>query len=416
MTALPRVAVVYGKGAAGPAQIARAAVGLAEVMLVVDGDDEAVRPVRDLLPQFCREVIDIRATPATEVLRELADADGITTFAEGYIRQTSRLAAELGLPYHDEPTARLLTDKHRQRTALNLILPEATPTALIRHRDDLAAVAAVVGFPLIVKPVVGAAGAYTFRCDTMDELENGLGDVLDGRGEWVAEALLADGRHPGGDWLADYVSVESITRGSVTRHLAITDKLPLVPPFRETGMVLPTMLPADVQDQVNDLAGRAVRGLGVRHGLTHTEIKLTPAGPRIIEVNGRLGGRVGHLINRVSGVDPVRLALADALGLDTAPPTEFRRATVVYGVLPPTEVVRVTATPTTGQLRPVDGVWRVDRLAEPGAVLNWEHGSGQRFVDVWADTDSPAQVPVLLRRLADATAGTVGFERVRGHI
>src|SRR5262249_17813798 len=43
--------------------------------------------------------------------------------------------------------------------------------------------------------------------------------------------------------------------------------------------------------------------LGFRYGATHTEFRLTPAGPRLIEVNARLGGDfipyLGHLATGV---------------------------------------------------------------------------------------------------------------------
>ena len=50
-----------------------------------------------------------------------------------------------------------------------------------------------------------------------------------------------------------------------------------------------------------DIASMAIKALGVRVGFLHTEIKLTPDGPRIIEVNGRLGGSVAEMAKACHG-------------------------------------------------------------------------------------------------------------------
>ena len=49
--------------------------------------------------------------------------------------------------------------------------------------------------------------------------------------------------------------------------------------------------------------------------MTHAELKLTPAGPKIIEVNARLGGDlIPYLGLRASGMDPGLAAAAVACG------------------------------------------------------------------------------------------------------
>jgi hypothetical protein len=60
--------------------------------------------------------------------------------------------------------------------------------------------------------------------------------------------------------------------------------------------------------------------------VTHTELKLTAGGPRIIEVNGRLGGNVNELSLRSGGPDLVRVAASIALArpVDVEPYTPDR--------------------------------------------------------------------------------------------
>ena len=103
----------------------------------------------------------------------------------------------------------------------------------------------------------------------------------------------------------------------------------------------------------------ALRALGVRSGITHTEFKLTADGPRLIEVNGRLGGFQHELQQRAAGQDLLELALAVACGLPVSPvavgtagPVRFQ-----YGNLTP---------PGGGTLVAVRGSEGV--LAEPGVT------------------------------------------------
>ena len=67
-------------------------------------------------------------------------------------------------------------------------------------------------------------------------------------------------------------------------------RFPLAEPFRETGDFMPHPLETEEAETVVAVAIAAAEALGVRSGALHTEIKLTPDGPRIIEVNGRIGG------------------------------------------------------------------------------------------------------------------------------
>ena len=50
------------------------------------------------------------------------------------------------------------------------------------------------------------------------------------------------------------------------------------------------------------------------YGLTHTELKLTASGPRIIEINGRLTGHMNLTTRSTLGIDLVRLGGLLALG------------------------------------------------------------------------------------------------------
>jgi len=93
-----------------------------------------------------------------------------------------------------------------------------------------------------------------------------------------------------------------------------------VGPFRESGAFFPSTLDAGTADRVLAATREALLALEVTSGVTHAEFKLTADGPRLIEVNGRLGGFVNDLVGRATGVSMVRLVLENALATSTPVP------------------------------------------------------------------------------------------------
>lgn len=87
----------------------------------------------------------------------------------------------------------------------------------------------------------------------------------------------------------DIISVESIVSNGDVSHVGVTGRLPTALPFRSVGQFRPSQLKPEEEEVSCTLAGNAIRALGVISGIVHAELKLTPLGPRVIEVNGRLG-------------------------------------------------------------------------------------------------------------------------------
>jgi hypothetical protein len=128
------------------------------------------------------------------------------------------------------------------------------------------------------------------------------------------------------------VSIESVARNGDIHHVTVTGRFPFIEPFRETGSFLPSNVSTVERRSIEALASAAVEALGIRDGIVHSEVKMTPSGPWIVEVNGRLGGGISNLMSRVGGPPLVRWALRLALGLEvgdipvvSAPPIAFFR-------------------------------------------------------------------------------------------
>ncbi|GIG61888.1 hypothetical protein Lfu02_62600 [Longispora fulva] len=361
---MTRLVVVYDAGAAQPLEIHTGLAPLGRVTYALPHSDHNDR-MRPLLAEF-GEVVPLDEDPAERIRRLRPDA--VLTFSERQLRLTSDLAAALGLPGHSPDTARALTDKYLQRERLRAAGVDRLRCARLSGPGDWPAAVAAVGLPAVLKPVRGEGSRDTHRI--LDAAAGGrLVDELHRRGaaDLVLERYLA-GRDTGP--YGDYVSVESVVTHGRVGHVAVTGKYPLLEPFRERGQFWPAHLDHDESAAVADLAGRAVAALGVRTGVAHTEIKLTPDGPHVIEVNGRLGGQLHDLGLRAGGPDLVTLAGRAALGeaLDIGP---FRPDGVFFQHNNPAPVLacRLVAVRGVPQVRGMAGIDGYRRFVQPGAEL-----------------------------------------------
>jgi len=378
-----RLLVVYDAGAATPREIAAGLRTLGDVTFGVPAS--AATPRLLTIMAELGGVVTLEAGVAEQVRALAAQApDAILTYSDRELRHTAALAEGLGLLYHSVATAELLTDKHRQREALRAAGVDRVRSCPLTRPDELPAAIEAVGLPAVVKPRRGASSRNTFL---VSEPEHGAALVRAllapdgnerGERELVVEELLR-GRDcaPYGD----YVSVESLTRDGEVTHVAVSGKMPLAPPFREVGQFWPAALSRPDRQAVEDLARGALRALGVRVGVSHTEIKLTPDGPHIIEVNGRLGGTINELSLTAGGPDLIEAAGRLALGLGPQPfAVPDDEVSYVLFNLAPTARCTLESVDGARQVRALPGVRTYRTLIRPGSTI--EGGVHSEWLDL----------------------------------
>ncbi|MBT2385838.1 acetyl-CoA carboxylase biotin carboxylase subunit family protein [Streptomyces sp. ISL-11] len=403
-----RLAVVYDNGAVSPVEIAHAATGLCDIVLVVDPASPAVAASLPVLEHTGSLVHHTSGTPLDATVRRLGELGitGITTFTDARLDLTAHLARALGLRFHTPEVAGALGDKLRQRTRL---AAAGTPVVRFAELSDAAgieAALAAVGLPAVLKPRQGAGSRSTFPVASAQEFHRVAGDLLAaGEGPLIAEErLLGDPAVAGPRW-GDYVSVESVVDGTRVTHIGITGKLPLVEPFRESGVFFPSTLDEPTATRVLARTEEALRALGVVSGITHTEFKLTPDGPRLIEVNGRLGGFVNDLVGRATGVSMLRVALENALGTGTPVPerADAPAARVTFQRFAPPPVGATTVTGTTGrkEARRLDGIARVEIVRRPGDPVDWRQGTQSFAAIVYGEAPDHTALADTLAALDD---------------
>jgi biotin carboxylase len=402
----PLVAVGYGPRCVPIMQLTEAAAKICDLLWLIDGSIPEMQQMSDLLNRF-GPVVDISGLSVDEILEELASPyrpDGIVTYLDANMTTFAQVAIRLHLPFHSFETAAALTDKYQQRAVLGdagLSMPASRVVGAEQSEPDLAAIESDVGWPAVLKPRSAQGSRYTFEVDDAAQLGRLLESLGPSRPEMVLEGYLADDPARADGPYAAYVSVESVASGGVISHLALTGRFPMAENFRETGFFIPAALDDADQKAALELATSAIEALGVDTGCLHTEIKFTPDGPRIIEVNGRVGGGVPEMLGRAADIPllelTLRVALGEAIRIDGPVATE--RIGYRFFLQPPAVSATVAAITGLDAVSDHPGVDTITVHQGPGADLDWKDGSRNHIMAVVGSAEDYTELQAVNRLL-----------------
>ncbi len=196
----------------------------------------------------------------------------------------------------------------------------------IRDPDEFLVTAARMPARFILKPADNAAsrGVILIDKEKSPDLEELYRYCIQysRSGEAIAEEFME----------GPEVSVESFTVNGEPHIITITDKIVTeLPFFVELGHTEPSRLTPVQQEDIRRTADAAVRAIGMRNGPTHTEIKVTPAGARLVEIAARAGGDfiTSRLVPLSTGVDMTECSFAALLGEEVHCRGKFDRGAAI---------------------------------------------------------------------------------------
>jgi carnosine synthase len=251
----------------------------------------------------------------------------------------------------------------------------ATPRAVrVRSLDELYAAAADIGFPAVIKPEFGAAAMGCVRIDSFATIPDVYRLV---RGVVTVET---DGIFRAGNdlLLEEYLDgvefdVDLVLEDGACVFSSVSQNWPTAEPsFQETGLHCPPDHGRRAVRALTEFCVGAARAFGFRTGVLHIEAKATSRGPRIVEINARMGGGPIHLIvEAVWGVDLIEAQLRSSLGLaqNLRRPRRPRCAAVNFIVYAPASG-RLVALPLDGGPVPAEQVLSLEPHAEAGDEVN----------------------------------------------
>jgi len=316
-------------------------------------------------------VVDTLDAPAMiRAARELPDAAsvrGVFSWDEVRMIPCAELARALGLPGGDPEAIGRCRDKHRTRAALDAAhVPQAAST-LVASLDAARAAAARIRYPVVVKPRALGASFGVSRADSalqIDEAYRNAREATEDGVPYYEEGVLVEECLDGPE-----ISVDAACADGRLLPMFVARKVTGFPPhFEEVGHVVDARDPLLDDPSLIDVLTRAHRAVGFRDGITHTELRLTAAGPKVIEINCRLGGDfipyVGYI---ASGIDPGRVAVQVACGIQPDTTRTRERVAAVHFFYPSHDCT-VTAVDLDAAAIPPSAV-SVSALASPGQAL-----------------------------------------------
>ncbi|NHR05535.1 ATP-grasp domain-containing protein [Chromobacterium haemolyticum] len=223
--------------------------------------------------------------------------DAVVSFTEYGLHPASQCAIELGVAGDNLEAVLNTRDKIKMRELLGRQGLSPVRYQVCQSLDDARSFFhSLNGEAMVLKPFAGGLSEGVFFVDEDAHLEerwNGSRAVMDG--PVLAEEFLHGPEY----------SVESLSINGRHEIAMITEKeVTALPRFIELGHQVPARLDEAQQAAVKTLVSRFLDVIGQKTGPAHTEIRLTPSGPRIIESQTRIGGdQIWEMCELVSGVN-----------------------------------------------------------------------------------------------------------------
>jgi biotin carboxylase len=377
------VAVCFEAAGPSPWTIRGGASEDYEIIWVIDSERNELGPLPRLL-QRLGSVVDVAGMDTDQAAAALSTegVEGITTHSEGKVVLAARLAGALGLRYFSEEAAQALTDKGVERAALHdagVPVPGYRLIAAGAGDAEISQVADALCYPAVLKPRSANGSRGVTRIGSMGELRAALAGLAAEQQdmEVIVEEVLSDRDERDPDF-ADVFSLETVVADGFAHHLLSTGRFTFAEPFRETGTFLPSAVaPEDLTASI-EMADHAIQALSIADGTMHTEFKLTPDGPRIIETNGIMGGEgIANSLEEIAGVNLCRCALEVATGRFAPPalPLSTSGVSFLYHVQPPVGRNRVESVEGIGALADAEEISQVFLNRPAGSTTDSANGT-----------------------------------------
>jgi len=264
--------------------------------------------------------------------------DAVMTFINPYAELAGHLADRLGAAGNSAAAVRTAHVKALARERLASVPEITVPFRVVRSTEAARkAFWAMGGGSFVMKPIVGAGSTFVRTgIDSEEAAARSFEDIDQGVRGYAGRAGA------GWDTLDLYpgimmerqlhgpeIDVELVVRrGASGRTEAafshVVDNPPMDGPYAvEKGLTSPSRLPRGIQAAAIEGAVEAARVLGLTVGNLHVEEIITPEGPKVVEVNARMGGGRSMLVIReVTAVNLVEAGMRALLGMPVPPARE----------------------------------------------------------------------------------------------
>ncbi len=279
------------------------------------------REARPFVEEYLQDdFTDVTATLENlQQLHQQRPFHGVITFWDRFVEMTARISTHLGLPGNSLETAQCTRNKFLMREKLQLHQIPRPKYQRVRSLEELRIAAEEVGFPFIFKPVGACSSKGIFKVKEGDCLET-IFQQMQSSTDPTLDTMFA---HYPKDYIVeefmfgDEYSIEGVCQSGIAQIAGITEKWTTTDNFTESQHAFPARVEPAIKAEIESLTHSALAAIGYQNGAFHVEVMLTKTGPKIVEINGRLGGDfiTTHLVQLGSGVEIIRESIRSALGM-----------------------------------------------------------------------------------------------------
>ncbi|MBD1539307.1 ATP-grasp domain-containing protein [Arthrobacter sp. S13_S34] len=345
----------------------QALAGQADIVLFDTVDLTWQQDYIDRYVRISRETPQETNRLVAELLLETEGPVAVMTWDETFVALVADVADLHDLPCMSPQAVANCRDKYATRSLLNAAGISPVHASLVSSEEEAVhEVRSSGGYPVILKPRSLAASVGVV-------LANDEAQLREAYRHSESSAYPGLGRQPGTlieQFLdGDEISVDCIVfQGNVSCANVARKRLGPAPHFEEIGHLVCPWTNEEWFAEVEHMLQNVHTALGVSSGITHAEIRLTGKGPRLVELNCRLGGDLIPFLGYLAhGTDLVTAAKEIAFGRQPdrhLNGTEFAEVSFIY----PDEDC-VIKNVDAAAARAVPGIHSVHVLAEAGQVL-----------------------------------------------
>ena len=249
--------------------------------------------------------------------------DGVFTFAEPAVVTVATVAEALVLPGIGVEAARISRNKLLMRQAHERA---GVPRPRFRFVSDLSAALAAAeefGYPVILKPTLGAGSYFVFRADNPKALTERFAQASKGLGQLVwyhSEAsgldlgpygLLVESFLDGPEFLTEALAWDGeVYLGSIVDRVTVEGDT-----FDDDVHHAPTALEPDQLAAVQQAIAAAAQAQGLHRSVMHAEVRFHDGEPHLLEIAARVGGGGLETIAQLTADhDPIEATVDVSLG------------------------------------------------------------------------------------------------------
>lgn len=357
---------------------------------------------RDADVRFVDDVTDLMAVrhSAMDVLATRG-IDAVISPTERTLQAAGYLRSYLGLPGIGYDQANLFSNKYAMKRFLEAAGIPVARFAAVDRLDELPTVASTLGYPIVVKPAIGAGGVDTFVLRTERELiaflddESRSGGLRRRRCRILAEKYV----HMEAEFHCDGVVHDgAIVFAAISRYF-----MPLLD--QREGFTGSYFLRPQHDDHIaaTRMHAAVVRVLELDAGVTHLELFKTEEGFVVGEITCRPGGGgITPAVELQFGVDLWRAFIDTSLGRPpaSAPNTPPSSARIVANTDLPIRSGRVVRITPSDEILRIPGVVRADMSVRAGDVIADRFHTSSSTGVVYFCVESEDQIPHVVDAIA----------------